>query len=99
MTTHDLKIWPEFFGAVASGEKTAEIRRNDRGFEVGDILLLHEWEPTTEKYTGRVCRRRVSHVLHGMGIVGVIAPLRGLNLNYVMLSLQGDDPVELWKAA
>jgi hypothetical protein len=99
MSTHDLKIWPEFFVVVACGAKTAEIRRDDRGYKVGDILLLREWEPTTERYSGRSCRRRVSHVLHGMGNVGVIAPQRGLNLHYVMLSLQSADGDEMEKAA
>ena len=45
MTVHELKIWPEFFEPVASGVKTFEVRRDDRGFAVGDRLRLREWEP------------------------------------------------------
>lgn len=50
--THALKTWPEYFQAVVKGEKTFEIRRNDRPFKVGDKLLLQEWDPKSETYTG-----------------------------------------------
>lgn len=45
MTTHTLKIWPQYFDAVASGRKTVELRRDDRGYAVGDTLVLQEWKP------------------------------------------------------
>ena len=48
--THDLKILPEYFEAVASGMKTFELRKDDRGFETGDHVLLQEWDG---EYTGR----------------------------------------------
>ena len=88
MSTHELKCWPEFFGPLNSGDKTAELRLNDRNFQVGDILILREWEPTTQVYSGNECRRRVTHVMHGVGTVGAIAPLRGLSSKFVMLSLR-----------
>lgn len=40
---HDLKTAPEHFEAVWSGAKTAELRKDDRGFSVGDVLRLREW--------------------------------------------------------
>jgi hypothetical protein len=43
MTTHELKTWPGPFAAVLSGEKTHEVRKNDRGYAVGDRLLLREY--------------------------------------------------------
>lgn len=59
-TEHELKCWPEFYDEVASGRKTFEIRQNDRGFEVGDVLLLNEFKPDTG-YTGRSVRRLVTY--------------------------------------
>lgn len=45
---HDLKTWTEYFQAVKSGDKTFEIRENDRNFKVGDVLLLREFIPCPE---------------------------------------------------
>ena len=40
---HTLKITPAHFDAVASGQKTLEIRReDDKTFAVGDVLTLQE---------------------------------------------------------
>lgn len=43
--THKLKIWPQYFCHVADGSKTFEVRKNDRGFQPGDIVILQEWNP------------------------------------------------------
>jgi len=48
MITHNLKTWPSYFNEVLSGEKTFEIRRNDRQFQVGDLLILEEYIPFEE---------------------------------------------------
>jgi hypothetical protein len=45
MKTHYLKTWPEYFQAIKSGEKKAELRLNDRDFKVGDELVLQEYDP------------------------------------------------------
>ena len=47
---HELKCHPEFFAALASGVKTFEIRKNDRGFKVGDLIALNEFRPDEEPY-------------------------------------------------
>ncbi len=43
MIKHELKILPEYFCQVKAGLKTFEIRKNDRGYQVGDLLELKEW--------------------------------------------------------
>ncbi len=62
---HELKCWPGPFQAVVEGRKRFEYRKNDRGFEVGDILVLREWDPSSKDYTGRSVRARVTYALLG----------------------------------
>lgn len=62
---HDLKCWPEPFSAALSGDKRFEIRKNDRGYMVGDVLWLREWDPSLSSYTGRAFRARVTYLCQG----------------------------------
>lgn len=71
MRTHNLKVWPEFFADLVSGAKPFEIRNDDRGYTVGDELVLEEYEPDGEgRYTGRAILRVVTYKFPGgrMGI-------------------------------
>lgn len=76
---HYLKTWPEYFEAVDLGEKTFEIRKNDRGFAEGDWLLLRCFEPEHEIYTGDWTVRRVDYILNGGSF--------GLEKNFVIMSI------------
>jgi hypothetical protein len=76
----DLKVWPEFFEKLKSGAKTFELRKNDRGYEVGDTLLLREWNPLMECYTGEALRRRVTYIFRGPGF--------GIEEGYAVLALK-----------
>jgi hypothetical protein len=60
---HHLKCWPEYFQLVLSGAKTFELRLDDRGFQVGDRITLHEWNPDSQAYTGQSVEMRVTFVL------------------------------------
>jgi ASC-1-like (ASCH) protein len=53
MAAHELKILPEYFKAQKEGKKNFEIRKNDRGYQVGDLLILEEYDPETNNFTGR----------------------------------------------
>ena len=57
------KIWPEFFKKILNGEKQFELRLADFECRLGDILVLREWDPTIEQYTGRQIEKEVSYVL------------------------------------
>ncbi len=56
------KIWPEYFDAVASGQKKYELRLNDFDVNESDILVLEEWDPSTKNYTGRKTEKKVTYV-------------------------------------
>lgn len=49
---HQLKTWPQYFAALWAGAKTFEIRRN-MNFKVHDEIVLMEYDPDEEEYTGR----------------------------------------------
>lgn len=68
--THHLKILPNYFEAVWSGDKRAELRKDDRGYEVGDVLHLHEWDG--EKYTGNAITVTVTHILRRCSTYGLM---------------------------
>jgi len=48
MSEHVLKIHKQFLPRILSGQKTFEIRKNDRDFQVGDTLFLNEHNPDSE---------------------------------------------------
>lgn len=62
---HPLKTWPEFFQHIITGTKTFELRKNDRGFMPGDTLLLREYDPLREAYTGRDVEALVTYMVGG----------------------------------
>jgi hypothetical protein len=62
---HELKTWPEPFTQVRARIKTYEIRVNDRDFRVGDLLWLREWNPSTQRYTGRLVVAPITYMTNG----------------------------------
>lgn len=67
---HALKTWPEAFSAVFAGTKPYELRKNDRNFQLGDTLILEEYDPRHKKYTDRWVIANVSYVTAG-GVFGL----------------------------
>lgn len=61
MSEHVLKTWPGPFAAVRDGLKTFEWRRDDRGYEVGDVLRLREWDPCCSVCGQECSSERMSH--------------------------------------
>ena len=62
-SVHELKCWPAYFAAVRAGGKPFEIRRNDRDFAVGDLVILQEYDPEADTYTGQVEERLITFLL------------------------------------
>ena len=69
MTTHELKIWPQHFDKVQGGVKKFEVRMDDRGYQIGDLLHLREWDPMSELYTDREIMACIGYVHRGWGLL------------------------------
>jgi len=88
--THELKIWPGPFADVVEGRKRFEWRKDDRGFEVGDTLLLREWGLDGKVphwfvgYTGKTCEVKVLHIVRGM----YTPPKWGIPRDYCIMSIE-----------
>lgn len=63
MATHNLKTINPYFSEVWALNKSFEVRENDRGFAVGDVLRLQEWDHENEVYTGREIDVEVTYIL------------------------------------
>ena len=78
MKTVEKKILPKYFKEVDSGNKTFELRKDEDDLQVGDILVLREWDG---EYTGKQLIREVTYVLRD-------CPEYGLMDGYCVLAIQ-----------
>ena len=87
--THELKTHPQAFADVRAGRKRFEIRWDDRDFQVRDRLVLKEWDPATQAYTGDQAVRTVTFMLLGGEF--------GLPIGYVIMGIEETwrEPVEI----
>jgi hypothetical protein len=63
MKVHELKTVQPYFDQISRGAKKFELRKNDRDFKWGDILVLREYSTKTETYQGNDLVVRVTAVL------------------------------------
>jgi hypothetical protein len=57
------KAVPDLFEKVLSGKKNFDVRLDRFECGPGDILILREWDPEKQEYTGRKLERKVTFVL------------------------------------
>ena len=74
---HELKIKHNFYRDILHGTKSFEVRKNDRGFKLGDFLALNEINDEGQ-YTGCSVLVKVVYILddedyvkEGMVILGI----------------------------
>ena len=82
MVTHNLKIKQCFADPIVKGEKSFDIRFNDRGYQTGDEIKFQvvdniTGEPIEEHFIHKLTYR-ITYVLSGWG----------LNNGYVALSIK-----------
>ena len=81
-----LKTHPKWFAGLWDGSKPFEIRFDDRGYKVGDKMILREFDPESQgdPYSGRAIERTITCMVTS-------AEFPGLHYGYVAL---GFDPHE-----
>ena len=79
--THKLKCIDPFYSQVVDGVKRFELRKDDRGFEVGDNLELRLYDPTTSK------ENKKGYIVAEISYILRDAPEYGLTPGYCILSL------------
>ena len=62
------KILPEYFNAVQEYRKNFELRKDEDNIQVGDELILEEWNG---EYTGNYTWRKVTYVLRNVPEYGL----------------------------
>ncbi len=86
---HVVKSWPELFEATLSGVKTHDMRRSeDRDYRVGDVLVLQEFDPSRQMYTGRELRVRITYITSAEFPCALSGG--GLHSGYSILSISKD---------
>ena len=70
MRVHDLKILNDFADSVVAGDKTFEIRENDRGFQKGDFIKFQAIDKTGFNNQHLINNKlyEITFVLNGWGI-------------------------------
>lgn len=82
MKTIEKKILPVYFVEAEAGRKMFELRKDDSDYEVGDVLILREWDGFS--YTGREVRREITYILRDV-------PGYGIEEGYCILSLKEEN--------
>ena len=75
---HELKILPDYYWEVFLGHKTFEIRKNDRDFKTGDMVILKEWNPDSKLYTRNKLTRKIIYILKDV---------EGLEKDFILMSI------------
>lgn len=82
---HYLKVLPAYWEPLLTGQKTFEVRRDDRGFQTGDLLSLRRWDPQYHCFTSSAqpINKRIKYILTGGQF--------GIEPGYVVMGLE--DPI------
>jgi hypothetical protein len=85
-TTHIVKCWPDYYDAIIRGDKTFDVRLDDRGYQRGDLLCLRWYKigdgykrNETTKSGYEETTRKITYILTGGHF--------GIEPRYVVLAL------------
>lgn len=100
MTVHQLKISPNYMDAIKSGEKKFEDRRDDRGFQKGDVLELCRYGPSKDQPSHSIGYLDANERYQGRSISGGVDTIKcrvlwiltggqlGIKPGYVVMSIE-----------
>ncbi|MBH1941658.1 DUF3850 domain-containing protein [Mobilitalea sibirica] len=77
---HDLKCFNPYFQDIWDGKKNFDIRKNDRDYQVGEMLVLREYS-IAAGYRGRAMHKKIGYILKD-------CPQFGLQEGYCILGLE-----------
>ena len=86
-TVHFVKSWSMFYEDILSGQRTSDIRLNDRRYAVGDYMQLREYDPVKGSYTGREQTVLITYLQQNKSNPCAISR-EALKEGYVVLSIQ-----------
>ena len=86
MATHYIKSWAHFYDAIAEGRKLHDLRKMDREYNVGDILVLQRYDNINGNYTGEEQRVKVTYITSNKTPCAFSSS--ALDREYAILSLQ-----------
>ena len=96
MKIHELKTDPGRWHDVLYGNKGFEVRKNDRGYQTGDLLWLKRYDRETGKYANinsyPQILVRVNYILHDYDSVGLQEGYVAMGIGRVELRVAGPPP-------
>ena len=94
MKIHELKIKEEYYKEVALGRKTFELRKNDRDYQVGDLikfndaLFVRECKIANDKYLAEEYYPHPRETLFQITYILKDVPEYGLDKDYCILGIK-----------
>lgn len=88
MKTHNLKLSIEFCDDVLSGEKTFEVRKNDRGFQTGDLIRFIPTDGTSYRSLDGTARNAKHEISERTYMIKYILNGWGIKNGYVVLGIE-----------
>ncbi len=62
---HVVKTWPHPFQAMKRGDKSHEVRVDDRNYQPGDVLVPVEYDPEARTFSGDYIVRLITYKTSG----------------------------------
>ncbi len=99
MTAHSIKTIDAYFQAVKAGLKPFEVRRDDRGYQKGDVLLLRRYGKDSlhgelgylSGGLGTLCGERDAETIHAEITYVLTGGQYGIEPGYVVLGIKIED--------